>query len=190
MQWWRSTTLKKENRLSETVTGSAVLAPFLEGDDELLTTQSWPSTGTRLLQSRKSRGTLVLIPTSVRASWITTTPKRQDARPEANIRGVFPWSDHKVTLTYIAMQATRFAHWILKHRRLCNRRYLLQACICNVKMAPPMLSVMAISIVYYAVLYMVKWCESYVLAAWFSHSRFLVFFNIPQNIASCSCFLR
>lgn len=50
---------------------------------------------------------VVLIPASVRASWITTKAEGQDARPEANIRGVFLWSDHKVTLTYVALQATR-----------------------------------------------------------------------------------
>lgn len=136
---------------------------------------------------------LVLIPASVRASWITTKPEGQGARPEANIRGVFPWSDHKVTLTYVALQATRavrFAYWILKHRRLCNRRCLLQAYIRNVKVAPPVVSVMAISIGYYAVLYMVKFCESYTLTEWFSNSRFLFFFNILQNVVSCSCFSR
>lgn len=56
-------------------------------------------------------------------------------------------------------------------------------------MAPPLLSFMAISTGYCGVLYMVKLCEVCTLAEWFPNNRFVFFFNISQNIVSCSGFL-
>lgn len=87
------------------------------------------------------------MPTSVRASWITTKPEEQDARPEEIIRRVFPWSDRMVTLTYVALQAPERSDpeaQVLVQWVFVTGLYLSLS-LYNVKMTPPMLlSVMCV----------------------------------------------
>lgn len=88
-----------QRHLSETVTSSALPAPALEGEDELLTCPD-PAQTPGLCQPWKPRAVLGLTAASVRPSWFTAKPAGQDAGAEVKIRGVFPWDDSKVALRW------------------------------------------------------------------------------------------